>query len=85
MSCLDWYFEQLRPNKSSLVSGNWPGIHSPTYILEFVSEYYIFSISEKKRVRHLCLTFSLLYLFICSCKFVTETRLAHDDIAHDEN
>ena len=54
-------------------------------ILQQHMKYTRSRITIKKIIkRHFCLSFSLLYLFIRSCKFVIVETRAYD-IAHDEN
>ena len=49
-----------------------------------IYEVHIFKNKNKRKLGHFCLSFFLLYLFNCSCKFAAiETRTY--DIPHDEN
>ena len=48
-------------------------------------EVHAFKNEKRKKIkRHFCLSFSLLYIFIRSCKFIIINTRAND-IAHDEN
>ena len=58
--------------------------HSICYI-PTTYEVHAFKNEKRKKIkRHFCLSFSLLYIFICSCKFIIINTRAND-IAHDEN